>query len=96
MIREDFLQQNAFVDEDAFSSYAKQYRLLDMVLEYDLACREALDKHADIEGLFAIDAREKIGRAKMAAADSFGAAYDAIIAEMRQQIEAVVAGGEEE
>ena len=96
MIREDFLQQNAFVDEDAFSSYAKQYRLLDMVLEYDLACREALDKHADIEGLFAIDAREKIGRAKMAAADRFGADYDAIIAEMRQQIEAVVAGGEEE
>ena len=96
MIREDFLQQNAFVDEDAFSSYAKQYRLLDMVLEYDLACREALDKHANIEGLFAIDAREKIGRAKMAPADRFGADYDAIIAEMRQQIEAVVAGGEEE
>ena len=29
MIREDFLQQNAFVDEDAYSSYAKQFRLLD-------------------------------------------------------------------
>ena len=57
---------------------------------------EALDKHANIEGLFAIDAREKIGRAKMAPADRFGADYDAIIAEMRQQIEAVVAGGEEE
>jgi len=32
----------------------------------------------------------------MAPADRFGADYDAIIAEMRQQIEAVVAGGEEE
>ena len=29
MIREDFLQQNAFVDEDAYSSYLKQFRLLD-------------------------------------------------------------------
>ena len=96
MIREDFLQQNAFVDEDAFSSYAKQYRLLDMVLEYDVLCREALEKHADIDGLFAIDAREKIGRAKMADAKTFGADYDAIIAEMKQQIEDVVAGGEEE
>ena len=71
-------------------------RFVTYVLDYDKLCREALEKRADIEGLFAIDAREKIGRAKMAAADRFGADYDAIIAEMRQQIEAVVAGGEEE
>ena len=96
MIREDFLQQNAFVDEDAFSSYAKQYRLLDMVLEYDVLCRAALEKHADLDGLIAIDAREKIGRAKMADAKTFGADYDAIIDEMKQQIEDVIAGGEEE
>ena len=96
MIREDFLQQNAFVDEDAFSSYAKQYRLLDMVLEYDVLCRAALEKHADMEALFAIDAREKIGRAKMADAKTFGADYDAIIDQMKQQIEDVIAGGEEE
>ena len=96
MIREDFLQQNAFVDEDAFSSYAKQYRLLDMVLQYDAVCREALKKHADMEALFVIPAREKIGRAKMADAKTFSEDYDAIIAEMKQQIEDVVAGGEEE
>ena len=35
MIREDFLQQNAFVDEDAYSSYAKQFRLMDIILQYD-------------------------------------------------------------
>ncbi len=66
MIREDFLQQNAFVDEDAYSSYLKQYRLLDLVLKYDVLCRDALNRGADMNGLFAIDAREKIGRAKMA------------------------------
>ena len=59
MIREDFLQQNAFVDEDAYSSYLKQFRLLDMVLKYDVFCRDALAKGADMNGLFAIDAREK-------------------------------------
>ena len=96
MIREDFLQQNAFVDEDAYSSYAKQFRLLDMVLEYDAACREALERRADMEALFVIPAREKIGRAKMADAKTFGEDYDAIIAEMKQQIEDVAAGGEEE
>ena len=58
MIREDFLQQNAFVDEDAYSSYAKQFRLLDMVLEYDVLCRDALNKGADMNALFGIEARE--------------------------------------
>ena len=96
MIREDFLQQNAFVDEDAYSSYAKQFRLLDMVLRYDALCREALDRGADMNGLFAIDAREKIGRAKMADAATFGADYDAIIDEMTKEVEAVIAGGEDE
>ena len=95
-IREDFLQQNAFVDEDAYSAYAKQFRLLDMVLEFDVQCREALKQGADVEALFAIPVREKIGRAKMADAKSFGADYDAMIAEMKQEIADVVAGGEEE
>jgi len=95
MIREDFLQQNAFVDEDAYSSYAKQFRLLDMVLQYDALCRDALAKNADMNGLFAIEAREKIGRAKMADAATFEADYDAIAAQMKAEIEAVIAGGEE-
>jgi V/A-type H+/Na+-transporting ATPase subunit A len=95
MLREDFLQQNAFVDEDAYSSYKKQFRLLAMVLEYDALCRTALEKNADMNALFTIDAREKIGRAKMADAKTFEADYDAITAEMKAEIEAVIAGGEE-
>ena len=95
-IREDFLQQNAFVDEDAYSSYGKQFALMDLVLRFDSLCRDALGKGADMNALFAIDAREKIGRAKMADAKSFGADYDAMIAEMKQEIADVVAGGEEE
>ena len=93
MIREDFLQQNAFVDEDAYSSYLKQFRLLDMVLKYDVLCREALARGADMNGLFAIDAREKIGRAKMADPNAFTEAYDAIEKQMKAEIEQV--GGED-
>jgi V/A-type H+-transporting ATPase subunit A len=96
MIREDFLQQNAFVDEDAYSSYAKQFALLEMILSYDVYCREALKKGANINGLFEIDAREKIGRAKMADQKTFKADYAAITTEMKAEIDAVVAGGEEE
>ena len=95
MIREDFLQQNAFVDEDAYSSYAKQFRLMDLILTYDVLCREAIEKGADLNALIAIDAREKIGRAKMAAVDTFEADYAAIEAQMKEEIEQVIAGGEE-
>ena len=95
MIREDFLQQNAFVDEDAYSSYLKQFRLLDMVLKYDVLCRDALAKGADMNGLFAIDAREKIGRAKMADPNAFTEVYDEIEKQMKAEIEEVIAGGED-
>ena len=95
MVREDFLQQNAFVDEDAYSSYAKQFRLLDIILRYDTLCREALDKGADMNRLFVIDAREKIGRAKMADPNGFEAVYAKIESEMKEQIDAVIAGGED-
>jgi V/A-type H+-transporting ATPase subunit A len=93
MIREDFLQQNAFVDEDAYSSYAKQFRLLDLVLKYDVLCREALKQEPDLDALFTIPSREKIGRAKMANAATFEADYSAIEKEMEAEINAVAAGG---
>jgi len=96
MIREDFLQQNAFVDEDAYSSYAKQYRLLDLVLKYDAICREALKQDPNLDTLFTIPAREKIGRAKMANAATFEADYAAIEKEMEAEINAVAAGGNNE
>ena len=35
MLREDFLQQNAFVDEDAYSSYDKQFELMRMILTFE-------------------------------------------------------------
>ena len=95
MIREDFLQQNAFVDEDAYSSYGKQYRLLDMILKYDAMSREALSKGAEMKSIFAIPAREKIGRAKMTAPDKYESEFDAIIAEMKSELAQAIAGGEE-
>ena len=95
-IREDFLQQNAFVDEDAYSSYYKQFRLLDMVLRYDDVCRAALPQGADVNAMFDIAAREKIGRAKMVPPDEVDSVYDAIIEEMKAEVAEIAERGEEE
>ena len=96
MIREDFLQQNAFIDEDAYSSYLKQFRLLDMVLQYDSVCREAIAAGADMNKLFNIPARERIGRAKMVPQNEVVAAFDGIIEEMKAEIAEIAEGGEDE
>ena len=95
MLREDFLQQNAFVDEDAYSSYGKQFELMNLILSFDRLGREALSKGAPMKKLFAISAREKIGRAKMVAPDKYEQEYEAILDQMRAEIDEVIAGGED-
>ena len=96
MLREDFLQQNAFVDEDAYSSYDKQFRLLGLIIKYDELCRQAMAKGAALESLFTIEAREKIGRAKMVAPDAYAEAYGKIEEDMKSQIQKLTAGGEDQ
>ena len=95
MIREDFLQQNAFVVEDAYSSYYKQFRLLDLILQYDTRCRAALEKGADMDKLFDLPAREPIGRAKMVPQEKVTETYDALIEQMQKEIDEIAQGGED-
>ena len=96
MIREDFLQQNAFTDIDGYSSYDRQEKLLAIILSYDKLCRSAIGKGASVVSLFDIPAREKIGRAKSVPVEEYSQAYAKIQAEMEQQIEEVVAQGGEQ
>ena len=95
MIREDFLQQNAFVDIDSYSEYRRQYLLLSMVLNYDTLCREALEKGADMQKLISIPARVAVGRAKSVPSDEYEAVYAKIREDMNTQIKEIIAGGEE-
>ena len=96
MIREDFLQQNAFVDIDSYSEYKRQFMLLHLILQYDVECREALAKGAPMNKLFAIPARVDIGRAKNVPSEEYEAVYTKIGTDMTAQIKEIVAGGEEQ
>jgi V/A-type H+-transporting ATPase subunit A len=96
MVREDFLQQNSFVDIDSFSSYDRQEKLLAMILDYDKLCRDAIAKGAPAAGLFEIPARERIGRAKSVPADEYEKVYAEISASMEKEIDEVVRKAGEE
>ena len=93
MVREDFLQQNAFVDIDSYSSYDRQEKLLSLILSYDRLCRAAIEKGAQTVDLFAIPARERIGRAKSAEADQYVEVYADIARSMASEIDACAEKG---
>ena len=94
MIREDFLQQNSFVDIDSYSEYDRQARMLALIREYDSRCRSASERGGAIADLFTIPVREKIGRAKSVPADEYREAYAAMDREMEEELEAAAQKGE--
>ena len=94
MIREDFLQQNSFVDIDSYSEYDRQARMLSLIREYDSRCRAASERGGAIADLFAIPVREKIGRAKSVPAGEYREAYAAMDREMEEELEAAAQKGE--
>ena len=90
MLREDFLQQNAFMDVDSYSDLERQKKLLGMILRYETLSREALDKGVEAQKVFDLPAREDIGRAKYEEADAYAAAYAAIEKAMEEQLNELI------
>ncbi len=97
MIREDFLQQNGFMEIDWYSSYDRQFKMMQLILDYDALCRAALRKGANPQELFAIGVREGIGRAKSVPEETYPQVYAKLREDMEAQIAAIAAkGGDEE
>ncbi len=90
MVREDFLQQNAFMDVDSYSSHDRQMRMLALVLDFDRLARDAVAKGAPLAPMLDIPAKEKIGRAKFVDADKYVQEYAAIADEMEREIAEIV------
>ncbi|MDR1021541.1 MAG: V-type ATP synthase subunit A [Synergistaceae bacterium] len=85
-IREDYLHQDSFHEIDTYTSHHKQYRLLKLILEFEERGKAALDAGADIKKLFALPARESIGRAKYVPEADVDASFDGISKELAGQI----------
>ena len=64
MLREDYLQQNAYSDIDARCSLQKQYAMLKTVLRFYERALGALDLGAQLKRIVDLPSRVKIGRMK--------------------------------
>ena len=89
-IREDFLQQNAFEDEDCYTALDKQYALLELVFAFEDKSRRAIEDGADIEKLSNLPVRERIGRFKAVPYAVYKTEAEKITAEMTEQLDKLV------
>ena len=97
MLREDFLQQNAFVDVDSYSSFDRQKQLLGLILHYENLCRGAIAKNVALQDLFTVPSRERLGWAKYTEADKYAQEYEEIGLDMDREVnELIRKAGEEE
>ena len=89
-VREDLLQQNAFMEEDTYTSLHKQFMLMKLILTFYDICLEALDKGANINKLIAMEVREPIGRFKYTAEEKVDERFKEIEAALAKEADDVV------
>ncbi|MDO9538183.1 MAG: V-type ATP synthase subunit A [Thermoplasmata archaeon] len=64
MVREIFLQQNAFHEVDTFSSMKRQFALLNCIKIYSDAASEALARNVSLQDIASLPVRTELTRAK--------------------------------
>lgn len=92
-IREDFLQQNAFDEDDSYTALPKMYALMNLIFSFDKKARLAIDRGADIADIAALPVRERIGRAKAVPMRDYAAVYAEIEAQIDAELSALTQGG---
>jgi len=93
-VREDYLHQNAFHETDTYTSLDKQYYMMSALMEYYVRSQTAVKNGADIEKIVALPSRERIGRLKYVAEDKVKAEYDAILAQLAEELDRVAENAE--
>jgi len=91
-IREDFLQQNAFHDEDTYTSLDKQNLMLKMVLAFYEEGRRALGSGVYLSELLDLSVRDRIARAKYLSEDKLSDIQE-IIDDITKSMEELISKG---
>ncbi|WP_456475801.1 ATP synthase subunit A [Candidatus Pyrohabitans sp.] len=91
VIREDFLQQNAFHDVDTYCSATKQYKMLEVMLEFYNLATDAVSRGVAAKEIAELEVKDDIARLKYVPEDEIDKALAEIRSKMKAQIEALVA-----
>jgi V/A-type H+-transporting ATPase subunit A len=83
MIKEVFLQQNAFSDDDAYSSLEKTGHLLDALLSFNDECKAVLDAGIPLATIMESPVREEIARLRNLNSEGFVANKETVVSDMK-------------
>ena len=83
VIREDFLQQNAFHEVDSFCSPKKQFKMLKIMIHFYDKCLEAVTRGLPAKQIAELEVKDDIARLKYVEEDKI----DDAIAEIEKKIE---------
>ena len=87
VIREDFLQQNAYHDIDTYCPYKKQYEMLRIMIKFYHLMKEAIGKDIEFDRLKELKCREAIARMKTIPNEDYEQQFKKIEKEMEKEFE---------
>lgn len=90
MLREDFLQQNAFDDIDTFCTMEKQYLMLDTILKIGRRQSDAIDRGLSMTAVQGLSVRQKVSRMKEVRNEDFKAYYDEVEEQMKKEFSSLL------
>jgi V/A-type H+/Na+-transporting ATPase subunit A len=94
MIREVFLQQNAFSENDAFSSLEKTGGIAEALVAFYEECHDVLERGVHLSKLLELPVREDVARLRDLPSDAaFMEAQKVVLARMRDNIGGLVTRG---
>ncbi|MCD6323508.1 MAG: V-type ATP synthase subunit A [Desulfurococcales archaeon] len=93
MIREDFLQQNAFHPVDAYSPPEKTVLMLKVILEFYSQATKALSSGVPLTKIRELPVRTKIARMKEVPGTEFRTHYENLMKEIKDEFSALIGGG---
>jgi len=96
ILREDFLQQNAFREVDTYTSPIKQAQMLSAILSWHRTAQEAIPDGVSYKEIMDMAVLEKIAAMKYEAEDEWDTFYAALKEQMKQEFSRLRAGGVKE
>jgi len=92
IIREDFLQQNAYHEIDTYCPHKKQYEMLRIMLKFYHLMKEAVEKGIDFEKLKELKSKEAIARMATTPNEEWEKRFRQIEKEMEEEIKNLMRG----
>ncbi|WP_300348059.1 V-type ATP synthase subunit A [Clostridium sp.] len=91
-IREDYLQQNAFHENDTYTSLNKQYKMLNLIISFMHEAKKALEVGVYLDKILKLEVRDRIARSKYISEEEIGK-MDEILAELKSEMNKLISEG---